>query len=182
MRIAGLGWLLVVASAVLAPGQSGLATEDTSDIQRVLKAQDPSLGSFRMIAKRQFAGPDAPVGLAVAVVEAKYEMLYPPEIAPWSGSAILLDGTDLWIGLTRRPGGASVPGGLLRFNIRNGVVRKYSVADYIYTLDAIGGTLYCGTSNGLATVRGDLVTAFRFEPDANGKNVMVRGGTGTLLP
>ena len=38
----------------------------------------------------------------------KYEMRYLPEIAPWSGSAMLLDGDDLWFGLMRRPEGAEL--------------------------------------------------------------------------
>jgi len=83
----------------------------------------------------------------------RYEMRYLPEIAPWSGSAILLDGADLWIGLMRRPEGADYGAGLLRYNISTGAVAKYPVADYIHTIDRLGDTLYCGTSHGLYTVR-----------------------------
>ena len=42
----------------------------------------------------------------------RYEMRHLPEIAPWSGSAILLDGEDLWVGLMRRPEGADIGAGL----------------------------------------------------------------------
>jgi hypothetical protein len=103
----------------------------------------------------------------------KYEMRYLPEIAPWSGSAILLDGADLWIGLMRRPEGAEYGAGLLRYNTATGAVAKYPVADYIHTIDRLGDTLYCGTSHGLYTVRGSRVTQLRFEPDDQGKLVMV---------
>ena len=103
----------------------------------------------------------------------KYEMRYLPEIAPWSGSAILLDDGDLWIGLMRRPEGADYGAGLLRYNITSGAVAKYAVADYIHTIDRLGDTLYCGTSHGLYTVRGNKVTQLRFEPDGKGKMVMV---------
>ena len=103
----------------------------------------------------------------------KYEMRYLPEIAPWSGSAILLDGADLWIGLMLRPEGAEYGAGLLRYNTATGAVAKYPVADYIHTIDRLGDTLYCGTSHGLYTVRGSRVTQLRFEPDDQGKLVMV---------
>ena len=99
-------------------------------------------------------------------------MRHLPEIAPWSGSAILLDDGDLWIGLMRRPEGADYGAGLLRYNIATGAVTKYAVADYIHTIDRLGDTLYCGTSHGLYTVRGSKVTQLRFEPDGQGKLVM----------
>ena len=102
-----------------------------------------------------------------------YDMRYLPEIVPWSGSAILLDGADLWIGLMRRPEGADYGAGLLRYNITNGAAAKYAVADYIHTIDRLGDTLYCGTSHGLYTVRGNKVTQLRFEPDDKGKLIMV---------
>jgi hypothetical protein len=100
-------------------------------------------------------------------------MRYLPEIAPWSGSAILLDDGNLWIGLMSRPEGAEYGAGLLRYNITTGAVTKYPVADYIHTIDRLGDTLYCGTSHGLYTVRGNKVTQFRFEPDDKGKLIMV---------
>jgi hypothetical protein len=103
----------------------------------------------------------------------KYDMRYLPEIAPWSGSAILLDDGNLWIGLMRRPEGADYGAGLLRYNRTTGAVTKYAVADYIYTIDRLGDTLYCGTSHGLYTVRGNKVTQLRFEPDDKGKLIMV---------
>jgi hypothetical protein len=103
----------------------------------------------------------------------QYDMRYLPEIAPWSGSAILLDGADLWIGLMSRPEGAEYGAGLLRYNITTGAVAKYAVADYIHTIDRLGDTVYCGTSHGLYTVRGNHVMQFRFEPDDKGKLIMV---------
>jgi hypothetical protein len=103
----------------------------------------------------------------------QWGMRYLPEIAPWSGSAILLDDGNLWIGLMRRPEGSDYGAGLLRYNIAAGAVAKYPVTDYIYTINRLGDTLYCGTSHGLYTVRGDKVTQLRFEPDDKGKLIMV---------
>jgi len=103
----------------------------------------------------------------------KYQMRYLPEIAGWSGSAIMLDGDDLWIGLMRRPEGSSYGGGMLRYNTRTGSARKYAFADVIYTIDRLGDTLYCGTSHGLYMVRDDQLTQLRFEPDGKGELIMV---------
>jgi hypothetical protein len=103
----------------------------------------------------------------------KYQMRYLPEIAGWSGSAILLDGDDLWIGLMRRPEGAGYGGGLLRYNTKTGSARKYAFPDVIYTVDRLGDALYCGTSHGLYIVRDDKVAHLRFEPDGKEKLIMV---------
>jgi hypothetical protein len=102
-----------------------------------------------------------------------YEMRYLPEITPWSGSAILLDGEDLWIGLMRRPEGASTGSGLLRYNTKTRAVAKYAIPDLIYTIDRLGETLYCGTSQGLYTIHGGKITQLRFEPDEKGNTAMV---------
>lgn len=102
----------------------------------------------------------------------KFEMRYLPEIAPWSGSAIRLDGEDLWIGLMRQPEGAAFSGGLLRYNTRTGAVGKYDIPDYIHTIDRVGDTIYCGTANGLYLLRGQKITHLRFEPDSIGKLTM----------
>ena len=103
----------------------------------------------------------------------KYTMRYLPEITPWSGSAILLDGTDLWIGLTRHPEGADMSGGLLRYNITTGKVRTFTTPDVIFTIDRAGDAIYCGSSHGLYLIRADQVTQLRFEPDEAGQFVMI---------
>jgi len=108
------------------------------------------------------------------VATREYQMRYLPEIAPWSGSAILLDGDDLWIGLMRRPEGADIAAGLLRYNIRTGAVETLAIPDIIFTVDRAGDAIYCGTSHGLYIVRGSEITQMRFEPDATGKLVMAQ--------
>lgn len=104
----------------------------------------------------------------------RYAMRYLPEIKQWSGSAILLDGDDVWVGLMHRPEGANFGGGLLRYNKNTRAVRVYPLGrDVINTIDKIGDKIYCGTTNGLYMVTGDRVTHLRFEPDDTGKLTMV---------
>jgi hypothetical protein len=106
---------------------------------------------------------------AFDVSTGKFEMRYLPAIAAWSGSAIRLDGDDLWVGLMRQPEGAAFSGGLLRYGTKTGVVAKFDVPDYIHTIDRLGDAIYCGTSNGVYVVRDGAVVHTSFEPDANGK-------------
>jgi hypothetical protein len=107
----------------------------------------------------------------------RYHMRYLPEIAEWSGSALLLDGDALWIGLVHRGEGADMGGGLLLYNTKIGSVKRYAVPDVIHTIDHVGDALYCGTSHGLYVVRNGKVTQLRFEPDARGTIIMVAGET-----
>ncbi|MEN6601895.1 MAG: hypothetical protein ABFD86_05715 [Bryobacteraceae bacterium] len=99
----------------------------------------------------------------------KYEMRYLPQIVSWSGSALRLDGDDVWVGLARRPEGAVYGGGLLRYNRKTRSVRTYPVKDVIYTIDHVGDALYLGTSHGLYMLRGEILTQYRFEPDERGR-------------
>ncbi|MBZ5609391.1 MAG: hypothetical protein LAP38_14095 [Acidobacteriia bacterium] len=110
---------------------------------------------------------------AFDIAARQYDMRYLAEIAPWSGSAMLADGDDLWVGLMRRPEGANYGAGLLRYDTRTGAVSTVAIADLIHTIDRVGNALYCGTSHGLYVVRGGKVTQFRFEPDESGRLVMV---------
>ena len=103
----------------------------------------------------------------------RFTMRHLPQIAAWSGSAIALDGDNLWIGLMRQPEGAAFGGGLLRYNIQTGAIEKFEIPDYIHTIDRLGDTIYCGTSDGIYSVRGDNVRHMRFDPDATGKIIMV---------
>lgn len=104
---------------------------------------------------------------------AEYRMEYLPEIAPWSGSAILLDGDDVWVGLMRRPEGAPYGAGLLRYNRRTGAVLRYPFPDLVHSIDRFGDALYLGTSRGLYLLRGGELTHLRFEPVAEGRWSMV---------
>lgn len=103
----------------------------------------------------------------------KYQMRYLPEIAGWSGSAIRLDGDQLWIGLVHHPEGADFGGGLLGYNIKTGSATMYAFRDVINTIDRLGDALYCGTSDGVYVLRDRKLIQLRFEPNEQGKLIMV---------
>jgi hypothetical protein len=103
----------------------------------------------------------------------RYSMLWPPELAPWSGSALLLDGDDVWVGLMRRPEGAEYGAGLLRYNRKTGALTSWQFRDYVYTIHRSGDAVYCGTENGVWMVRDGQLTQLRFEPGETGRLTMV---------
>lgn len=103
----------------------------------------------------------------------QYRLRYLPEIAPWAGSAILLDGDDLWIGLMRQSEGLPYSGGLLRYNRRTGDTGRYDVPDLIYSIHVFNGALWMGTNHGVYTLRDSRLTVLRPEPDPVGRTVLV---------
>ena len=82
----------------------------------------------------------------------RYRMRYLPEIAPWSGSALLVEGQFVWISLMRQPEGSAYGGGLLRFDKATGEVQKFPVPGYISTISRVGAVVYLGTENGVYTL------------------------------
>lgn len=107
------------------------------------------------------------------IASRKYHMRYMPEIRDWSGSAILLDGDQLWIGLVHHPEGADFGGGLVDYDTRTGSATKYAFRDVINTINQLGDALYCGTSDGVYVLRDRKLTQLRFEPNEKGKLITV---------
>jgi hypothetical protein len=89
------------------------------------------------------------------------------------GFAMLLDDGKLWVGLVRHPEGADIGGGLLWYDTKSSAAQMYKIADVIHTIDRLGDALYCGTSHGFYILRDGQITQLRFEPDGNGKTVIV---------
>jgi hypothetical protein len=103
----------------------------------------------------------------------EYKMRHFPQIARWSGSWILLEGDDIWVGLVCRPEGAPIGGGLLRYNRVTGEGQRYEFPGVISSIDRAGDTLYLATSIGLYLFRNDSLTLMRLEPVAKGRWDMV---------
>jgi hypothetical protein len=68
--------------------------------------------------------------------------------------------------------GAANGGGLLRYNTRTGVVTKIALTGYIFTIDRVGDTVYCGTEDGVYLVKGGRVRHLSFLPDRGRKMVL----------
>jgi hypothetical protein len=94
----------------------------------------------------------------------RYVLVNSAELAAWSTSALLIEDDVAWVGLVRRPEGASRSGGLLRYDLKENRSGKLLVPDIVLTITRWNGALYLGTTNGLYVIREDAMSRFRIEP------------------
>jgi hypothetical protein len=110
-------------------------------------------------------------------VSQAWSFLHVPEMTGWSASAILVEATDIWVGLLNRDEGAGIPGGLLRYDRRTHAVKKYALPDVVLKIVRVGRAVYCGTSGGFAVVGGDGVKRFAFVPQLDDSYVVAAAPT-----
>lgn len=105
----------------------------------------------------------------------KYEMRYLPEIAPWSGSLLRVQGKDIWVGLMGQPEGAPYGGGVLRYDRQTEKTAIYPVKDLITTAERLGNVLYLGTDHGVYALDSVNLSLqqIRVEPARNGPREVV---------
>jgi hypothetical protein len=104
---------------------------------------------------------------------ASYHLIAPPEIYPWSVSAILVDSECVWLALYHRGEYGDSPGGLLRWDRKAATVRQFAVKTVATGMVEAGGTLYLGATNGIVTVRGEQVASYFVVASADGKYQVV---------
>ncbi len=98
----------------------------------------------------------------------EYVLFSPPELAPWSASA-LVPGDVVWVGLVRQPEGAAYSGGLLRFEPATGSARVYEFKEIIHAILQFGpSSALIGTANGIYVLRDEQLQRFVIEPDLSG--------------
>jgi hypothetical protein len=95
------------------------------------------------------------------------------EIVDWSATALLVEDDDLWVGLTKRAEGSTVPGGLARVARRSGKITKYGVPAIIRRIARWNRSIYMGTSDGIFVLSGDKLNHISFAPDLNGRYTLV---------
>ena len=100
--------------------------------------------------------------------EKKYVVFSPPEIAPWSASALLVEEKDIWLGLVGHPEGATYSGGLLRYERDSGEAEEFDVGEVISQIKRWQGSLYLATANGLYILQDNRLTRYFFEPTLDG--------------
>ena len=100
--------------------------------------------------------------------ERKYVVFSPPEIAPWSASALLVEEKDIWLGLVRHPEGATYSGGLLRYERDSGEAEEFDVGEVIFQMKRWQGSLYLATADGLYILQDNRLTRYVFEPTLDG--------------
>lgn len=98
-----------------------------------------------------------------------YELHYLPEIASWSVSAMHVEGSNVWMGLTGNPEGAPYGGVLVRYNLNSGKMARFDVPGVVNVIRRWRGKLYLGTSKGLAVIDAGTVYAGTFDVNEEGK-------------
>jgi hypothetical protein len=105
---------------------------------------------------------------------ASYHLIAPPEIYAWSVSAILVEPECIWLALYHRGEYGNYPGGLLRWDRKAATVRQFAVKTVVTGMVESGGTLYLGATDGIVTVKGELVASFFVDARADGTHQVVK--------
>jgi len=103
-----------------------------------------------------------------------YHLTYLKELADWSASAIYVEPGAIWLGLAHYGEGASVAGGLVKYDRRSKRVTGYSMPALVNVIRSLGNRLFLGTSEGISIVVDDKVEHLRFEVDLDGKYHILR--------
>ncbi|MCP4642427.1 MAG: hypothetical protein GY851_18425 [bacterium] len=103
------------------------------------------------------------------VKDRSYRFKYPQALSRWSTSVLLTDGPYLWLGLYDRPEGAFNPGGLLRYDTRDGSTTVYDVPYVIVSIVKNGDDLLMATQDGLYILSGGRILRANYTVTSEGK-------------
>jgi hypothetical protein len=111
-------------------------------------------------------------GFGYLDTEAKRYVLYsPPEIIPWSVSALFVDEGNIWLGLMSRGEWGNNSGGLLKYDRYNRTTKKFDLGEsygyqIIHQIKSRGrkSETYLATNAGLFIEHGGRMTRYFFEP------------------
>jgi hypothetical protein len=103
----------------------------------------------------------------------EYVIFSPPELTPWSTSALGSGLNDtLWVGLVRNTEGANYSGGILHFDPATGTAKVYDVKEIVMLISPVGvgrtASIALGTANGIYLLRDEQFERFVVEPDLDG--------------
>ncbi len=104
----------------------------------------------------------------------KYQISYYGETADWSTSAIYVDRDSIWLGLMRRPEGASYGGGVLWFNRKQKTFKRYSLSAIVTSIERHDGLVFLTTANGLSILDNDSLQQVTFDVQADGRYAVSR--------
>lgn len=96
----------------------------------------------------------------------RYHLLYPPELAPWSATALLVEKDAVWIGLVRRSEGAPLGAGILRYDRATGERMRFAFPATVQCIDRFGDAVYAGASGGIYVLQDGVVRILSVEPVA----------------
>jgi len=112
----------------------------------------------------------------------RYVLYSPPEIKNWSVSAILVEPDSVWLALQRRGEYENQSGGVLRWDRRSQKVVRYDSPSVIHALARYGASLYAGTEDGLAVLRGRGFQPYFIDLTLGGAYAVIPRECGELSP
>jgi hypothetical protein len=105
--------------------------------------------------------------------KARYVIYSPPDLAPWSASALLVEEDAVWVGLVRHPEGGVYSGGLLRLDRQTFFPRGYPIPDVITEIARGPGGLWVATANGIYCLQDEELRRYTVEPVGSGRYRLV---------
>ena len=101
--------------------------------------------------------------------DGKYTFRYYKEIAPYSSTALLIDGNTAYVGLTSEGEYSSSPEGLATIDLATGNIKILKIPYRISTLFMHDGILFAGTDDGLSIIYPTgLVSQLKLDLDKDG--------------
>jgi hypothetical protein len=82
----------------------------------------------------------------------RYRLFAPPEIAPWSATAIRVEPDAVWLALAERSEYITVAGGILRFDRASQQVERWPLRDVATGLARVGDRIVAATYFGIAVL------------------------------
>ena len=99
----------------------------------------------------------------------QYRLFFPPEVAPYEVSAMLVEPDAVWVGLDYFTEDISTfPGGLVRWDRASEKVRLYPIEFVVTAIERRGDVLRLSTRGGYAELRGDVIERFSVRRLAGG--------------
>lgn len=111
----------------------------------------------------------------------RYVLFSPPEIIPWSVSALFVDERNIWLGLMHQGEWGDSSAGLLKYHRNSGWTKEFDLGEnYGYQIiheiksKRRGFETYLATNAGLFVARNNRLTRYFFEPMLDGRVEIIK--------
>jgi hypothetical protein len=109
----------------------------------------------------------------------QYTLLSVPQMAEWSTSAILVEGTDVWAALVGYPEGEAYGGGVVRYDLRRRTTQSFPADEVITRIVRFQDRIYLTSKNGAYQIKGAGLIHYRVEPNIDNRFILI---TETVSP
>lgn len=173
-------WRVTVAPAAPVPPPQSIESQLRilpEKAKQFPQVADEKIGPYQKVDTRIWIGKTfqaSPGAVGVGdigyfnTVTQDWVFLHIPEMAGWSASALLVEPTSIWVGLTSHGDDGTTAGGLLRYDRTTHKATTIPLPDEIEKIIRVGRSLYCGTSGGFAILDQNHAQRFEFTQQLDG--------------